>query len=64
MPRPPKIAEGDTVVCTVAGALEGADQFTALVVTALDGRRATLASISGPDLQWVGVDVRQLVKVG
>lgn len=64
MPRKPAITEGDTVVCTVAGALEGADQFTPLVVTAIDDRRATLASIAGPDLQWVGVDVRQLVKVG
>ncbi len=60
----PQIAEGDTVVCTVAGALEGVDQFTPLVVTALTGKTATLASISGPDLQWAGVRVSQLVKVG
>lgn len=63
MPRPP-LTEGDTVVCTIAGALEGADQFTPLVVIALAGKTATLASISGPDLQWAGVAVRSLVKVG
>jgi hypothetical protein len=63
MPKPPKLAEGDTVVCTIAGALQGVDQFTALVVTAIDGKRATLASITGADLQWTGVDVRTLVKV-
>lgn len=62
MPRPP-LTEGDRVVCTVAGALEGVDQYTPLVVIAIDRRTATLASIAGPDLQWTGVRLNTLLKV-